>query len=164
VSPVYRLALPLATCALVLLVACDRMATVKRCRTLARSVNTKLAAIEKATERRTPETYAEASKLYAELARDLDAYLPEAAAHASRDASPDAAPGLPPDPDPRGFTNRVREYKALMQAGARHTSGLAAALGAGNDKSGSIEVNQLNELTKQVKAATKRLDATCEPD
>jgi len=135
---------------LLLSLACDRMATVKRCKALVRDVNPKLDAIEKATRSRSAKSYAEASRLYGELARDLSRHLPPE----------DAGVSL----DPRGFERSIREYQAMLLAASRNASSLSQALAAGNQASANIEIRQLEELSKSTKAAVKRIDKTCEPD
>ena len=135
---------------LLLSFACDRMASVKRCKALARDVNPKLDAIEKATRNRSAKSYSEASRLYTELAGTLSRHLPPADAGVSA--------------DPRGFERSIREYQAMLLAASRNASGLSQALAAGNQASASIEIRQLDELSRSAKAAVKRIDASCQPD
>jgi len=136
--------------ALFLSLACDRMATVKRCKALVHDVNPKLEAIDKATRNRSAKSYSEASRLYAGLASDLARHLP----------APDAGPSA----DPRGFERSIREYQAMLLAASRNTAALSKALADGNQASASIEVRQLEELSKSAKAAVKRIDASCQPE
>lgn len=135
---------------LLLSLACDRMATVKRCKALARDVNPKLDAIEKTTRNRSAKSYSEASRLYTELAGVLSRHLPPADAGVSD--------------DPRGFERSIREYQAMLLAASRHASGLSQALAAGNQASASLEIRQLDELSRSAKGAVKRIDSSCEPE
>jgi hypothetical protein len=132
--------------------ACGRFAKLDRCQDLAEKVNPALDKIERSTKKRTPATYRGASRAYATLARDLRAHLP--------DGGPDAGPPPPLDPFERG----VDEYRSLLEAASRHTAGLAEALDAGNTASATLEARQLEELTRQAKAVSKRIDASCRPE
>lgn len=133
--------------------ACGRFTNLKRCQAVADDVNPVLDQIEKGTKRRTPATYASASRAYEKLARDLRSHLP--------DGGPDA--GLPPAP-PDAFERSVEEYRTVMEAAARHTAGLAEALDAGNTASATLETRQLEELARQAKTAAKRVDGSCRPE
>jgi hypothetical protein len=132
--------------------ACGRFAKLDRCQDLAEKVNPVLDKIERGTKKRTPATYGSASRAYAALARDLRAHLP--------DGGPDAGP--PPALD--AFERGVEEYRAVLEAASRHTAGLAAALDAGNTASATLEARQLEELTRQAKAVSKRIDNGCRPE
>ena len=135
---------------LLLSLACDRMATVKRCKALARDVNPKLDAIDKVTRNRSAKSYREASRLYTELAGALSRHLPPVDAAVSA--------------DPRGFERSIREYQAMLLAASRLTSGLSQALAAGNQASAAVEIRQLEELSRSAKAAVKRIDSSCQPE
>jgi hypothetical protein len=133
-------------------VACGRFSNLSRCQALADQVNPALDSIERGTKRRTPATYASASRAYAALAKDLRGRLPA--------AGPDA--GIPRALD--AFERSVDEYRAAMEAASRHTAGLAEALDAGNAESATLETRQLEEVARQTKAAAKRVDGSCRPD
>jgi len=133
-------------------VACGRFSNLKRCQALAEQVNPALGEIDRRTKRRTPATYASASRAYAALAKDLRGFVP--------DAGPDA--GIPPQLD--AFERSVDEYRAMLEAASRHTAGLAGALDAGNTASATLESRQLEEVTRQAKAAAKRVDGSCRPE
>src|SRR5690349_16486041 len=94
-----RTVIRIALAGLPLLVACGRFSNLSRCQALAERVNPALDSIERGTKRRTPATYASASRAYAALARDLRAYAP--------DAGPDA--GIPRALD--AFERSVEEYR-----------------------------------------------------
>jgi hypothetical protein len=147
---VHFLRVALASCALVFVFACDRMATVKRCRALANDVNEKLDTIEDITKRGTPAGYASASRLYAELARTIDRHFPDAGADAA--------------PDPRGFERSAREYQSHLLAGSRHTASLGQALADGNQATANVEMRSLEDVSRQAKIAVKRIDASCSPE
>jgi hypothetical protein len=133
-------------------VACGRLGNLSRCQALAEEVNPVLDEIEKGTKRRTPATYASASRAYAKLAKQLRRHV--------SDAGPDAGPAPAQDAFERG----VDEYRNVIEAASRHTAGLAEALDAGNSESATLEGRQLDETTRQAKAAAKRLDVTCRPE
>jgi hypothetical protein len=139
------------SCLIPALVACGRFSNLNRCQALADQVNPALDSIERGTKRRSPATYASASRAYARLAKDLRAYLPP--------TGPDA--GIPRAPD--AFERSVDEYRAAMEAASRHTAGLGEALDAGNVASATLETRQLEEVARQTKAAAKRVDGTCRP-
>jgi hypothetical protein len=138
-------------CLVPAVLACGRFGNLDRCQDLAEKVNPALDEIERRTKKRTPATYGSASRAYAALARDLRTHVP--------DAGPDA--GIPAALDP--FERNVEEYRSVLEAASRHTAGLAAALDAGNTSSATLETRQLEEVTRQAKAVTKRIDGSCQP-
>lgn len=115
-------------------------------------MNPTLDDIERATKRRSPATYASASRAYGKLAKDLESFVP--------DAGLDGGVPRPLDAFERG----VGEYRAVLEAASRHTSGMAAALDAGNTESATLEARQLEEATRQAKSVVKRIDSACRPD
>jgi hypothetical protein len=133
-------------------VACGRLANLKRCQALAEQVNPSLDEIEKRTKRRSPAAYASASRAYAKLAGDLRRHVPDAGADAGRPLVHEA------------FERSVEEYRSVMEAASRHTAGLAEALDAGNSESAALESRQLEEVTRQAKAAAKRVETSCRPE
>jgi hypothetical protein len=139
-------------CLVPAVLACGRFGNLGRCQALAEKVNPALDQIERSTKKRSPATYGSASRAYAALAKDLRSHVP--------DAGPDAA--IPPALD--AFERSVEEYRAVLEAASRHTAGLAEALDAGNTASATLETRQLEELARQAKAATKRIDGTCRPN
>jgi hypothetical protein len=140
------------SCLIPAAVACGRFSNLNRCQALADQVNPALDSIERTTKRRSPATYASASRAYAALAKDLRAYLP--------DGGPDA--GVPRALD--AFERSVDEYRSTMESASRHTAGLAESLDAGNAETATLETRQLEEVARQAKAAAKRVDASCRPD
>jgi hypothetical protein len=139
-------------CFVPLALTCGCFAKLDRCQDLAKKVNPALDQIERATKKRTPATYGSASRAYAALARELRVPPPDA----GRDAGP------PPPPD--AFERGVDEYRAVLEAASRHTAALAEALDAGNTATATLETRQLEELARQAKAVTKRIDTSCRPD
>jgi hypothetical protein len=139
-------------CLVPAVVACGRFSNLERCQDLAERVNPALDEIERSTKRRTPATYASASRAYAALAKDLQRQLPDAGA--------DAGPPRPPD----AFERSVDEYRAAMEAASRHTAGLAESLDAGNTASAALESRQLEDVARQAKSAAKRVEGSCRPD
>ncbi len=148
-----------AAAALVLLLACERLSTVKRCRALAKEVNHALDDIEAQSEPRTPAAYAGASRGYAALARSL----PNDERDAGTDAGADAAVVAPP-PDAGELERAVSDYRATLEAASRATAELAEALDAGNQASAAVMRRDLEALSQKAKLNVKRIDATCRPD
>jgi hypothetical protein len=132
--------------------ACGRFAKLDRCQAIAEKVNPTLDEIERITKKRTPATYGSASRAYAALARDLRVQEPDGGADA----------GIAPALD--AFDRGVEEYRSVFEAAARHTAGLAEALDAGNKASATLEARQLEELARQAKAVSKRIDSGCRPE
>jgi hypothetical protein len=128
--------------ALLLGAGCDRMREVKRCRTLARQVNTSLDNIEAASKPGpTRAGYQAIASEYDAIAHGLDGF----------DAG---APEL---------QRVVGEYAALARNSARQSTAFADALAAGNGASAMLASRELERLARHEKLLVTRIDEECRP-
>lgn len=125
-----------------LLFGCERLREVKRCRTLAHTVNPSLDSIEQLTAGPpTRAAYDKATLEYEAIAKNLDAF-----------------DGGTPE-----LGRAVQEYAALARSTAHTSAALAQALGANNAVSVQLTTHELERLTRQQKAIVRRIDGECEP-
>ena len=121
-------------------VGCDRLREVKRCRALAKEVNTSLDKIETQSKAgKTREGYGVIAFEYDSIAHGLDGF--------------DA--GLP------DLDRAVAEYAALARTSARQSAALAEALGAHNAASATLATHELERLARQEKIIVARIDEEC---
>jgi len=123
------------------LFGCDRLRDVKRCRTLARSVNTSLDTIEGATAKPTSSAYGQATLEYEGLAKRLDTF---------DGGSPELA-------------RDVHEYAAFARSSARASAALAQGLHTNNSAAVQVNARELERLARQEKVIVRRIDDDCEP-
>lgn len=124
------------------LFGCERLRDVKRCRTLARSVNSSLDVIDGLTTvKPTSSAYAQATLEYAELAKRLEAF---------DGGSPELA-------------RDVREYAVFARSSAHASASLAQGLSAKNAVTVELASHDLERLARQEKAIARRIDDDCQP-
>jgi hypothetical protein len=122
------------------LFGCDRMRDVKRCRTLARDVNTALDAVETELKLgKRASVYERISKHYGKLSRTLEFF---------EGGSPE-------------LEKHVAELTALARTSARQAAALGTALEAKNVASETLATNELERLSKQHKALVARINDEC---
>jgi hypothetical protein len=127
--------------ALLALLGCERLRDVKRCRQLARSVNSSLDTIEGLTAKPTSSAYGQATLEYEGLAKRLDAF-------------DGGSPELVRD---------VHEYAAFARSSARTSAAMAQALNSKNAANTESSARELERLGRQEKVIVRRIDDDCEP-
>jgi hypothetical protein len=127
--------------AVLVLFGCERLRDVKRCRTLARGVNTSLDTIEELTAKPASSAYGAAALEYEGLAKRLDAF-------------DGGSPELVRD---------VHEYAAFARSSARAAAGVAQALQTKNSAAAQVNAHELARLARQEKVIVRRIDGDCEP-
>jgi hypothetical protein len=126
----------------VIVVGCDRMRDVKRCRTLARQVNASLDVIEKEWDRGPQDaSYASIAKEYTALAQGLDGF-----------------DGGTPE-----LGRAVVDLGSLARNASRQATGLDEARKADNKLTASVYSRELERLSRQEKGIAARIDDECRP-
>jgi len=126
----------------VLVVGCDRMRDVKRCRTLARQVNASFDVIEKEFGRGPKDTsYAAIAKEYTALAQGLDGF-----------------DGGTPE-----LNRAVVDLGSLARNASRQATGLDEARKADNKITAGVYTRELERLSRQEKGIAARIDDECRP-
>jgi hypothetical protein len=125
-----------------LVVGCDRMRDVKRCRTLARQVNASFDVIEKEYARGPQDaSYAAIAKEYAALAQGLDGF-----------------DGGTPE-----LGRAVVDLGTLARNASRQATGLEDARKADNKITVNVYTHELERLSRQEKGIAARIDDQCRP-
>lgn len=126
----------------VLLLGCDRMRDVKRCRTLARQVNGSFDVIEKEWARGPKDaSYAAIAKEYTALAQGLDGF-----------------DGGTPE-----LGRAVTDLGQVARSASRQATELDGARKADNKISAGIYARELERLSRQEKGIAARIDDECRP-
>jgi hypothetical protein len=122
------------------LAGCQRMADVKRCRALVRSVNATLDEIEaEASKPKERIAYEQIANKYRDLGKALESF---------QGASPELA-------------RAVTEYAALARTASHDASALGSALDAGTPGPAGIASRDLERLSRHQKLITARIDDEC---
>jgi hypothetical protein len=128
--------------AAVIVIGCDRMREVKRCRTLAREVNASFDVIEKeAADGSMDASYAAIAKEYTALAQGLDGF-----------------DGGTPE-----LGRAVTDLRSLAHNASRQATGLAEARKTDNKITANIYSRELERLARQEKSIAARIDDECRP-
>jgi hypothetical protein len=126
----------------VIVIGCDRMREVKRCRMLARQVNASFDVIEKETARDPKDaSYAAIAKEYTALAQGLDGF-----------------DGGTPE-----LGRAITDLGSLARNASRQAAGLDAARKADNKITASVYARELERLSRQEKGIAARIDDECRP-
>lgn len=126
----------------VVVVGCDRMRDVKRCRTLAQQVNASFDVIEKeAADGSVDASYAAIAKEYTTLAQGLDAF-----------------DGGTPE-----LGRAVTDLRTLAHNASRQAAGLDEARKSDNKITASVYSRELERLARQEKSIAARIDDECRP-
>lgn len=125
-----------------LLVGCERMRDVKRCRELAERVNTKLDEVDREVARGDKDMdYGRISKEYAALAKGIDGF-----------------DGGTPE-----LGRAVEEFGVLARNASRSAHMAEQALESDNAASAAVAKRELERLARQEKSLAARIDDECRP-
>ncbi len=124
-----------------LLLGCERMQDVKRCRALAREVNLALDGVEKEASGKQPVAWERIAKQYSALATSLEGF-----------------DGGTPE-----LEKAVNELSILARNTARQSTALGAALDGGNKGTAQLSTNELERLARHQKLLAARIDDECRP-